>query len=297
MTYLSNMQEEPIVKYLSASAIKAYFASPAKFWSTYVARNAITSSLTMETGTAWHKGVESLCLGSTLKTAIKRSQAQLVEGFKTLPQEDQDIEALSENLKALAANLTTYSQEEKAWILVHDANGNALIEVSGAYIPEEGAKKLPIKGRMDAIVELPGSYLSLIGELEGLTFDETRTYEGILDHKYVSKREGQAGEGGSKFFHAVQAYMYYYSFLALRGFPPTFFAIGQFKASKNRDKTSQYKEQYILYTPTFLEKMDKFYIYLCEDLLSRKHFLPNPFQSYGNEDWKDFLNSEHNELI
>lgn len=290
------MIETPLVAHLSPSAVKQYFQSPAKFWHTYVAKSAFTSSFTMERGTAWHKGVESLCLGMSVKNAQKSACLQLIHGYNALPDTQKDPDALALTLKKLEENLELYDAEEKLWKLQKE-NGEVekFIECKGFYKFEE-ENVLPMKGKMDALVELDGAILALIWkaqESEECPFKVGELYKGVLDHKYVSKNEGQAGEGGSKFFHAVQAHIYYYLYQSLTGHFPDFFVIGQFKESKNRDKSSQYTEKYIFYTDKFIKKMDTFYKYLCEDILSRKHFLPNPFQSYGGEDWREFLTSDN----
>ena len=251
---------EAPVEHLSVSAIKKYFTSPKKFYDVYVMKKPFVSSFTMETGKAWHKALESHYLGAS--DPLQIATTYFIENYSKLPEEEKDADAMAKALVALEKNFNDYITIKKEWVPLH-------LEISAKCgSPTENG--LPLKGQIDVIT----------------------TSRGILDHKYVKTRGGQAGEGEeTSTFHYVQAWFYFYLYRELMKEDPLYFIIAEYKQTKNRDGSSQYKESMVLYEDPWMKKLDKWYDDFCINLRYQRRFLPNPFQSYGADDWAEYLNS------
>lgn len=252
------MQSKPIVDRLSYSAVRSFLTSPYKFYKFYVNREKSAYSLTMAVGSAWHHGLENYFKGD--KEYIKKAVEYLYDK-QDLVKEDtpsnkhEKLEKdFIKSVEELVRNLKTYQELKREWE------------------PEMIERKInvlePIKGG-----------IGITGRLDVITKDPWP-----VDHKYVS-RFSSSKEG-----YYVQAWFYYYLVKEAMGEYPKYFIVSEFKRSKNRDGSPQLRDIPIEYKSDWIQKIDQWYLDVCEQILNQRKFMPNPFQAYGANDWTEYLN-------
>jgi len=254
------MKSKPIVDHLSYSAIRSFMTSPYKFWMNYVNREGFTSNLPMLVGSAWHKGLEEYFLKENdyvhkgVDYLVKHvNEARDVINENKLEKFDKDF---LKAMKDLGSNLESYAGIEREW---------------------EASRHIECKVRMLSPV---GGGLGISGMIDVIDVDGNPT-----DHKYV----GRFSNGTESYI--IQGWFYYYLTHQIIGKYPDYFRISEFKKTINRDGSSQLKELILFYEPGWINKIDSWYVEVCEQILNQKHFVSNPFQFFGGEDWKEYLKS------
>jgi len=254
------MKAKHIVDHLSYSAIRAYLTSPAKFWNQYILREPFKPNLAMAAGSAWHKGVEEYLLGNDeyIPAGWEKMMEFKAEQAKTLEDEEfqEFCKKFSKEYKDLLRSLEDYPSFKRAW------SPGKFIEVKVSMpSPVEGG--LPITGVVD-VIDINGN---------------------PVDHKYVSRFSTDK----EKYY--VQAWFYYYIAHNLTGKYPHHMIISEFKKTKNRDESPQLREMVINYEKKWMKKIDEWYVMVSRQILAQKEFVANPFQMYGGDDWKSYLNN------
>lgn len=251
------------IDHLSYSAVRSFLTSPYKFWSSYVAKQPFKPNLPMLMGSAWHKGLENYLSGNLKNTLIAANDyitKNVDEVRETISKDklEEFEKKLAKELHDLADNLEayhSYTGSERTW-----KPSEHIEKYTRAMAPVEGS--LPISGMID-VIDADGN---------------------PIDHKYV----GRFSTGGTEKYQ-VQAWFYYYLTKEVTGEYPQYFRISEFKKVKNRDGSPQLKDLIIIYKSEWIEKVDRWYLEVCEQILGQKHFIPNPFQMFGCEDWKEYL--------
>ncbi|HEC64940.1 hypothetical protein LCGC14_1269300 [marine sediment metagenome] len=254
------MEIKSIVEKLSYSAVRSYCTSPALFWKHYVMKEHFVPSLTMLTGKAWHRGLEEYYRGNNDYVGI--GVETLVKGYDevldaTPREKTQDLGVkFKKEIELLKENLEAYPEMERNWE-PSDIIERKIVMPS----PVEGG--LPISGIAD-ILEKGGS---------------------PIDHKYVGRKNN-----GDMSKHMIQAWFYYHLVKHETGKYPAYFMISEFKKVKNRDGSPQLTERVLEYEDKWVKRIDQFFKEICEQILGQKHFLPNPFNIFQDDDWKSYLN-------
>lgn len=256
------MTPKPFITHLSYSALKSFFTSPAKFYREYVMKDGFAPSITMAEGKAWHRGLEALVnKENVLEAALKCYDDQYEELKESALLNREDMKKFQDKYdkgrKVLKANLLTYPNSHEAW-----RNREGTEQRVAVPAPVENA--LPI--------------VAVIDVFEG---------SNPVDYKYVSRFSG-SDEG-----YRVQAWFCYHAAKHHTGKEPEKFIIEEFKKSANRDGSSQVKPLVIEYEKEWLDRVGKWYAQASEQIVGQKHFVPNPFQFFGGDDWVEYLNGQY----
>jgi len=257
---MDNIKEKKEIDHLSYSALRAFLKSPAKFFDEYIAKIPMKPSLTMEAGKAWHRGLELYYKKDpnyTIKAVeqLNNKREELYKNFKTDEAKEKFNAKFEKEIKDLARNLESY-------------NG----KIDGEIAIEKKA----------TVIDLPLGGLPITGIVDLLD-----KHGNPVDHKYIS-----AYTKGPLYKHFVQAWFYYYIAKEITGKYPQYFIISEFKKTRNRDKSPQLQESAIIYGDSFdIEKIDQWYLDVCNQIQNQKSFYSNPFQIDEPTDWINYLKS------
>lgn len=304
--------EPTVLNHLSYSACRAYSTSPYGFKRSYIERQDFRTTWPFALGKAWHKGLELFFNGDKdyIAKAMKHLDEMIEEGLYefTIAEDQEAIDKLNEKIETDRENLPVFLAEYPAtnrdWnVLRHE--DRTVTELSATF-PSPVPETLPLKCITDV---WDGDY-------------------NPTDHKYVS---AYTAPGAQDKYFVQSWFNYHATIHIWGVVPTLFRVSEWkktrnacelskvqvlellAKAGVAYDKKmlkpellqlaidnglykvpSQLKEIVVIYDQKWLDKVSKYYGDTCKMIhISIKHdiWTPNPFQLFGGEDWKQYLNS------
>lgn len=247
------MINQPGVSKLSYSAIRSFMTSPVSFHKQYIMGERLPTSLPMTTGSAWHKGMESF---HTEPANYIGDALKLYEDLKkeTVNFTEEEWEKGKDTLEKM---LKLYRDQERRW------------EIDKEYVEIKVEAPSPVKGGYP-----------IVGRIDGLQKGKPNP----IDHKYVSRYGGVNKED-----YYIQAWFYYHLVKVVKNEYPDCFILSEMKKSMNRDKSPQLQDTIIIYEPRWMNRVSEWYREVSMLVKNQGYYPANPFKSYDNEDWKDYI--------
>jgi hypothetical protein len=256
---------EPLVSYMSPSAMMAYLTNPLYFkWRYVLKQYDSTQSVTGLIGKAGHKALERIYSGMSVDEAIRDGQREI----DNTPDEKIKYGSKVPNRVKL---LDGYKQAINFYV-------DELPRYTNIISIEEA-----IREEAESIVH-PGNKLPtpLSVRLDLLIANERKEIE-IIDHKFTY---AYTNPDIDDFKRWIQSMFYYYAVKSRYGIAPARMRYKECKTSKNKDNTPQLKEWTFEYNDA--SNFEVFERLFTDTMLDMNNpgrlFLPNPADNFNGQD-------------